>query len=268
MKSNSYETITVDHEGDLARVFLARPEVRNAFNETMIGELRHAFLALGDLPSLRAVVLGGQGDVFCAGADLEWMRRAQGKDEADNLEDARALAHMYRTIDECPVPVVGRLQKAAFGGALGLLAACDIVVAEAGTRLAFTEVRLGILPAVISSFVVAKIGPSQARRYFITGETFTAEQAPPGLVHEVVPAGQLDFKVNELIAGLREAAPGAVREVKALLRQTAGLSRDQALEFCARTIARVRVGSEAQAGLAAFLEKTRAPWRPASGMES
>jgi methylglutaconyl-CoA hydratase len=258
----AFSTIEVEHHGDWACVFLARPEVRNAFNETMIAELHRAFGDLGGRHELRALVLAGRGDVFCAGADVDWMRRAQGRDEAGNVADARAMADLYRTLDQCPVPVIARVQKAAFGGALGLLAACDIVVAESFTRLAFTEVRLGIVPAVISSFTVAKIGLSQARRYFLTGETFTAEQAPAGLVHEVVPKDQLDSKVGQLVAELREAAPGAVREIKNLLRQTAGLSRADALELCVQTIARVRVGEEARAGLAAFLQKSRAPWRP------
>ncbi len=265
MSPKPYTTLELEHHGDWAGVYLARPDVRNAFNETMIGELQQVLSQLGSQSGLRALVLGGRGDVFCAGADVDWMRRASDRDEAGNLADARAMATMYRTLDECPIPVIARVQKAAYGGALGLIAACDIVVAEAGARLAFTEVRLGILPAVISSFVVAKIGASQARRYFLTGETFAPEQAPAGLIHEVVPAGQLDQRVSQFVAALREAAPGAVREIKKLLRESAGLSRTEALDICTRTIARTRVGEEARFGLAAFLDKKRAPWRPVEG---
>lgn len=257
---SSFSTLKVDRHDDVVNVWLHRPDVRNAFNESMIAELKAAFQALGGEAGVKAIVLGGTGAVFCAGADVEWMRKAAGRDEAGNLADATAMAEMYRTIDECPVPVIARVQKAAYGGALGLLAVCDIVVAESGTRLAFTEVRLGIVPAVISSFTVAKIGLSQARRYFLTGETFTAEEAPPGLIHEVVPADRLDDQVQELVNQIREAGPQAVREIKLLLRQSVGLPRTQALELSTRTIARVRVGKEAQAGLSAFLSKKRPPW--------
>lgn len=262
MTTAPYKTIKAQGQNDVARVWLSRPEVRNAFNETMIAELKDAFEKFGRDATMRVIVLGGAGEVFCAGADVEWMRRAQDKDEAGNLADARTMADMYRTIDECPIPVIARVQKAAFGGALGLLAVCDIVVAEAGMRLGFTEVRLGIIPAVISTFTVAKIGLSQARRYFLTGESFTAEQSPAGLIHEIVPRSGLDDKVGEMVQALCEAGPMAVREIKLLLRQTAGLPRAQALELCASTIARIRVGKEAQAGLLAFLDKGKPPWLP------
>jgi methylglutaconyl-CoA hydratase len=261
VKPQAYTTITVEAHADWARVDLARPEVRNAFNETLIEELTRAFRDWGSRPELRAIVLGGRGDLFCAGADVDWMRRAQRRDEAGNLADASAMADMYRTVDECPLPVIARVHKAAFGGALGLIAVCDIVLAEAGTRLGFTEVRLGIIPAVISSFTVAKIGLAQARRYLLTGEKFTAENAPAGLIHEVVPQGALDDRIAGILHELRQAGPQAVREIKSLLRQTAGLPREQALDLCARTIARVRVSAEAQAGLQAFLSKTAPPWQ-------
>lgn len=260
MTQAPYQTIRVDTEGDVARVWLSRPEVRNAFNETMIAELRAAFESLGRDAALRAIVLGGTGAAFCAGADVEWMRRAMDLDEARNLADARAMAEMYRTIDLCPAPVIARVHKAAFGGALGLLAVCDLVVAEAGTRLGFTEVRLGIVPAVISTFTISKIGTSQARRYFLTGESFTAESAPAGLIHAVVPQGGLDEQVAEWVTGLRQAGPQAVREIKSLIRSVAGLPRAEALDLCVQTIARVRVGKEAMAGLRAFLDKGKPPW--------
>lgn len=262
MSAHTYTTLTVTSHDDWASVFLARPDVRNAFNEVMISELQDAFSKLGARTDLRALVLGGQGDVFCAGADVDWMRRAKDRTETDNVSDARAMAEMFRTLDECPLPVIARVQKAAFGGALGLIAGSDIVVAEAGTRMAFSEVRLGIVPAVISSFTVARIGLAQARRYFLTGEVFAAEAAPAGLVHEVVPAGGLDSKVTDILSQLREAAPGAVREIKKLLRDSSGLPRADVLELCARTIARVRVGEEARAGLSAFLDRKAAPWSP------
>ena len=262
MSALTYSTLNVTLHGDWASVLLGRPQVRNAFNEVMIRELQDAFSYLGADLERRAIVLGGQGDVFCAGADVEWMRSARDRSEADNVSDARAMAEMFRTIDECPIPVIARVHKAAFGGALGLLAVSDIVVAETGTKMAFSEVRLGIVPAVISSFTVAKIGAAQARRYFLTGETFTAENAPAGLIHEVVAASDLDDAVNGFLAQLRQAAPAAVREIKKLLRDSAGRSRADVLDLCARTIARVRVGDEARAGLTAFLDRLKAPWSP------
>jgi len=243
MTTTTYQTLRVTREGDVARVLLHRPDVRNAFNETMIAELTDVFEQLGADDSLCAIILGGEGRVFCAGADVDWMRR------------------MYRTIDECPVPVIARVQRAAFGGALGLLAACDVVVAEADAKLCFSEVRLGIIPAVISTFCIAKIGVAQARRYFLTAELFTAVTAPPGLIHEAVEPGALDTRIDEILASLRDSGPRAVREIKALIRAVAVAPRDEAIDLCVRTIARVRVSEEAQAGLRAFMDKTTPPWQ-------
>jgi methylglutaconyl-CoA hydratase len=206
-------------------------------------------------------VLGGEGKVFCAGADIHWMSEAIDSTEQENVADAKAMAHMYQTIDTCPVPVVGRVQRAAFGGAIGLISGCDIVVAETGTRLCFSEVKLGILPAVISSFSMAKIGVSAARRYFLTAEVFLAENAPAGLLHEIVPPDQLDSTVDEILNHILANGPCALRETKKLIPQVAESSRAEAIELCARTIARVRVSKEGQAGLRAFLNKTDPPWR-------
>jgi len=260
-----YETLNVVVQRDVARVWLNRPEVRNAFNERMISELTDAFTRLGRDSALRAVVLGGEGSVFCAGADVDWMRRSIDRTEEDNIADAEAMAAMYRTIDACPLPVIGRVQKAAFGGAIGLVAVCDIVVAEATARFCFSEVRLGIIPAVISTFSIAKIGPAQARRYFLTAEVFTAEDAPPGLVHEAVVEGELDKRIDAILDALRQCGPQAVRAIKSLIPKVVAQDRIAAIEQCAREIARVRVGAEAQAGLRAFLDKRTAPWVPGAG---
>jgi methylglutaconyl-CoA hydratase len=251
----------------VAHVRLNRPDVRNAFNEQMIAELTDVFTVLGREKGLRAVVLGGGGRVFCAGADVDWMRRSIDRTEADNVADARAMATMYRTIDECPLPVIGRVQGAAFGGAVGLVAVCDVAVAERPARFCFSEVRLGIVPAVISTFCIAKIGAAQARRYFLTAEVFTAEHAPAGLLHEVVEEGQLDSRIDQILNALRLCGPQAVREIKQLIPQVTALERAEAVALCARTIARVRVGDEAQNGLRAFLEKRSAPWVPDPGKE-
>jgi len=261
----TYETLSVKVDADVAHVRLNRPAVRNAFNERMITELTDAFTALGRERSLRAVVLGGEGSVFCAGADVDWMRRSKDRTEADNVADALAMATMYRTIDECPLPVIGRVQKAAFGGAIGLVAVCDVVVAERSTRFCFSEVRLGIVPAVISTFCIAKIGAAQARRYFLTAEVFTAPEAPAGLLHEIVAEGELDSRIDQIVNALRQCGPEAVREIKQLIPRVTALDRAQAVDLCARTIAKVRVGDEAQKGLRAFLDKRPAPWVPNSG---
>jgi methylglutaconyl-CoA hydratase len=257
----SYETLRVDIKNDVATVLLNRPEVRNAFNETMIAELTDAFTRLPEESSLRAIVLGGAGKVFCAGADIDWMRRSIQRSEADNIADARAMAAMYRCIDTCLLPVIGRVQKAAFGGAVGLMAVCDMVVADRDAKICFSETRLGIIPAVISTFSIAKIGVAQARRFFLTAEVFAAGEAPAGLVHMAVDASSLDTHVEQLVAALREAGPQATREIKALIPRVAALDSEQAVEDCVRTIARVRVSAEAQAGLRAFLDKTDPPWR-------
>jgi methylglutaconyl-CoA hydratase len=255
-----HSTLQVAFDRDVARVYLNRPPVRNAFNEEMIAELTSVFEELGSARGLRAVILGGTGSVFCAGADVDWMRRSRDRIEADNVADARAMAKMYRAIDECPLPVIARVQKAAFGGAVGLVAVSDIVVAEETASFCFSEVRLGIVPAVISSFCIAKIGVSQARRYFLTAEVFTAAQAPPGLVHVVAPEGGLDTQIDRLLDALRQCGPEAVRTIKGLIPRVAALDRQAAVDLCAETIARVRVGEEAQAGLRAFLDKKPAPW--------
>jgi methylglutaconyl-CoA hydratase len=256
-----YDTLSVERRGDVALVTLDRPEVRNAFNEAMIAELTDAFGRLGSDESLRAIVFGGSGGIFCAGADIAWMRRSADRNEKENVADAMAMATMYRTIDECAVPVVGAVRKAAFGGAIGLVAACDVVVASRGTKMAFSEVRLGIIPAVISVFVIPKIGPAAARRYFVTGEVFAAETAPSGLVHEVVPDEQVEAKVDEIVAAIRANGPHAAREAKRLVADVHGKARLQAIEECARWIARIRIGTEAQEGLRAFLEKREPTWR-------
>jgi methylglutaconyl-CoA hydratase len=253
-------------EGAIARVTLARPQVRNAFDATLIAELRAAFAALArEAPAeLRAVVLAGDGETFCAGADIGWMRAAMALDVEGNEQDAMAMAEMFEAIDTCPVPVITRVQGAALGGGMGLCAVSDLVVAESGARFGFTETRLGILPAVIAPFVIAKIGETHARALFPGGRRFDALRAQRiGLVHEVVEGDvALDLAVDAAIADILASGPNAVRAAKAIVREVRGLGHGSSKWHTARVIARHRTSPEAQEGFAAFTEKRRAAWSP------
>ena len=253
------KTIEVATRDGVLTVTLNRPDVRNAFNEVMIEELSHLFAGLPQ--DARIIVLTGAGPTFCAGADVQWMKKSKDYTEEQNAADARAMAHMYRTIDECPRPLVARVQGAALGGGSGLVACCDVVVAAEGTTFGFTEVRLGIVPANISTFVLPKIGARAARRYFLTGERFDAVEARRiGLVHEVVPAADLDARVGAIVAELQKCGPAAVATAKEIVREVSRLPRDQAIDYTVRTIARARVSPEGQEGLQAFLEKRKPRW--------
>jgi methylglutaconyl-CoA hydratase len=256
--------LRVERTGAFARVTLDRPHVRNAFNAELIGALRAAFDAFAsDGPDeLRGVVLAGEGPTFCAGADVEWMRASVGMTPEDNERDAESMQRMFDAIDACPVPVIARVQGAALGGGMGLCAVADIVVATPSTIFGFTETKLGIIPAVISTYVVPKIGESHARALFATGQQFDAERALRiGLVHEVVTdVTGLDARVEELLGELRSAGPTAVRAAKALLRELRGLAPDETRRHTVETIARQRTSAEGQAGLRAFLDRARPPW--------
>jgi methylglutaconyl-CoA hydratase len=262
--SGPTSTVRVERDGVTARVTLARPEVRNAFNDALIAELQGTFAALAkEAPeALRAVVLAGDGPVFCAGADVDWMRRSIGLSTEENERDAAALQAMLALIDGCPVPVVARVHGAALGGGMGLCAAADVVVAAADTTFGFTETKLGIIPAVISAFVVPKIGESHARALFTTGERFGAERARRiGLVHEVVSdEAALDQRIDEVLAELRSAGPLAARAAKALVRDLRTLSAEEASAETVRRIARLRTAAEGQEGLTAFVEKRPPVW--------
>jgi methylglutaconyl-CoA hydratase len=252
--------------GSIARVTLARPQVRNAFDATLIAELRAAFAALArEAPeALRAVVLAGDGETFSAGADIGWMRAAMALDVEGNEQDAMAMAEMFEAIDTCPVPVITRVQGAALGGGMGLCAVSDLVVAESGARFGFTETRLGILPAVIAPFVIAKIGETHARALFPGGRRFDALRAQRiGLVHEVVEGDvALDLAVDAAIADILASGPSAVRAAKAIVREVRGLGHGSSKWHTARVIARHRVSEEAREGFAAFSEKRPAAWSP------
>jgi methylglutaconyl-CoA hydratase len=253
--------VDVSLDGPVARVFLARPEVRNAFDGETVRELTDAIGASCERNDVRAIVLGGHGPAFSAGADLEWMRRAAGFDREQSLEDARSLAALFAAIDRSPKPVVARVQGAALGGGAGLVAAADIAVASDDARFGFTEVRLGLVPAVISPYVLQRIGLSAARELFLTGERFGAAKAAAiGLVHHVVAPDALDATVDARVSELLQAAPGAIAAAKALLRVVHGRAPEDVREATAALIADRRAGAEGQEGLRAFLEKRKPRW--------
>jgi methylglutaconyl-CoA hydratase len=263
------QAVRVDRTGPggaVARVTLDRPDVHNAFDAALIAELRAVFVALarGSATDLRAVVIAGAGPSFCAGADVAWMRAAAALDVEGNEQDAMAMADMFDALDTCPVPLIARVHGTALGGGMGLCAVADIVIAESGTRFGFTETRLGILPAVISPFVVAKIGESEARALFPGGRRFDAVRAQRiGLVHEVVEGeAALDAAVGQAIRDVLAAGPTAARAAKAIIREIRGLGHGSAKWHTARTIARQRVSAEAREGLAAFDERRPAAWVP------
>jgi methylglutaconyl-CoA hydratase len=255
----------------VARVTLARPDVHNAFNASLIAELRQTFalLAREGPTELRVVVLAGDGPSFCAGADVDWMRAAIRLDVEGNEQDAMAMADTLEAIDTCPVPVIARVHGAALGGGSGLCAVSDLVIAEAGAKFGFTETRLGILPAVISPFVIAKIGESHARALFPGGRRFDAVRAQRiGLVHEVVEGIEaLDAAVDQAVADVLASGPTAVRAAKAIVREVRGVGHGSAKWHTARVIARQRVSAEAQEGFSAFTEKRRPAWAPDSELD-
>jgi methylglutaconyl-CoA hydratase len=257
-----YRFLTTRRDGVVEYLTLNRPEVRNAFNPEMIAELTAwAGSTAGAAGTLRAVVLSGAGTSFCAGADAAWMAQTVGYSKAENLRDAMAAAQMFRALDELPVPVVGRVHGAAIGGGAGLAAVCDIVVADREAVFGFTEVRLGLVPAVISPFVLAKIGRSAGRELFLTGARFGATRAYElGLVHAVVPAAELDEKVSSYLAEIASGGPEATVSAKALIREVWGRGPDESAAITTRAIAARRISSEGQEGLKAFLDKRTPRW--------
>jgi methylglutaconyl-CoA hydratase len=256
------ETLQVEREGFVARVWLNRPDVRNAFNDGVIAELRGTFDALAADTSLRAIVLGGRGKAFCAGADLSWMKTMAGYTWEQNRADAQALADMLWAIYRCPVPVVGRIHGDCYAGGVGLAAVCDVLVAADGVQFCLSEARLGLLPATISPYVVRAMGEQAARRYCVTAERFSAAQAAAmGVVHEVCAADALDAKVGEIVAALVGNGPMALRACKALVQDVAGQPITAVLrEETARRIADVRASEEGREGVQSFLGKRKPAW--------
>jgi len=260
----TYEHLLTRREGAVEYLTLNRPDVRNAFNEHVIAELSRWAAAAHARPAgeVRAVVLAGAGKMFCAGADITWMSKTIDYTEDENLRDAAAMSAMFAALDTLPVPLVGRIHGAALGGGAGLAAVCDIVVADEQAIFGFTEVKLGIIPAVISPFALAKIGRSAARELFLTGARFSAARAKDiGLVHTVVPASELDAAVDRCLREILSAGPAAVAAAKALIPEVWGLGASDARPITAAAIAARRVAPEGQEGLRAFLEKRTPGWR-------
>lgn len=245
-----------------AEVWLNRPEVRNAFNDGVIAELMQAFGELGAEPHLRCITLAGRGKAFCAGADLNWMKAMAGYDWEGNRADAQALADMLHTLYTCPVPIVGRVHGDCYAGGVGLAAVCDVLVAAQGVQFCLSEARLGLLPATIGPYVLKAMGEQASRRYFITAERFSAEEAHRlGFVHECVPAEALDSRVQDLVQALVNNGPAAVKACKQLVQDVAGRPISGELRAdTARRIADIRVSDEGKAGIRSFLDKTTPPW--------
>jgi methylglutaconyl-CoA hydratase len=253
--------LRLTREGPVARVVLARPAVRNAFDDVLIAELAEAFGSLDEDKETRVVVLSGDGPSFCAGADISWMRKAGGYSREENEADAEKMARMLRAIDACSKPVVALVHGAAIGGGVGLVSAADIAIAAEGTVFSLAEVKLGILPSVISPYVLRAIGPRQARDLFLTGDRFDAREALRiGLVHAVVPATELEAAGTKKVESLLAAGPEAVAVAKRLIEQVTGMDPEEALPLTVRMIAERRASAEAKEGLSAFLEKRPPAW--------
>ncbi len=254
--------LTVAVQDRVARITLSRPEVRNAFNDEVITELTEAFQTLGQRDDVRAIVLAADGPAFCAGADLNWMRRMADYTRAENLADAAKLAEMLRVMYACPKPTVARVQGDVFAGGVGLVAACDMVVSVNTATYCLSEVKLGLIPATISPYVIRAMGARAAHRYFLTAERFSAAEAHRiGLVHEVVPADALDAKVDELLKALTSASPNAVRACKRLVQDVAGREITDALvEHTVAGIADIRASDEGREGVQSFLNKRKPSW--------
>lgn len=249
-------------EGGVLRLTLNRPEKSNAFDDEVIADLTQAFLGAAEDKAVRVVVLAANGKYFSAGGDLGWMQRMAGFSDAENLADARALARLMQSIDTCPKPVVARVQGSAFAGAVGLLACCDMVIAAPAAQFAITEVRLGLIPAVISPYVVRAIGVRQARRWSLTAERFSAAQAKEmGLVHELAEPEQLDAALQAQIDALLQASPAALAEAKSLLAFVDQPLSEAVIGETAARIARQRASADGREGVTSFLEKRQPSWR-------
>jgi methylglutaconyl-CoA hydratase len=257
-----YQSLDIMVADKVATITLNRPELRNAFNEASIAELALAFDEVGRNEMVRVVVLAANGPAFCAGADLNWMKKMAAYSHAENQADAARLADMLRTIYLCPKPVVARVQGDCYAGGMGLVAACDIVVAAEGVNFCLSEVKLGLIPATISPYVIKAMGEQASRRYFLTAERFDAREALRlGLAHEVAPPESLDTTVAAIVKALASNSPNAVREAKTLVREVANQSvTDALLADTANRIAAIRASDEGREGVASFLEKRKPAW--------
>jgi methylglutaconyl-CoA hydratase len=259
---DTYDTLEISVANKIATITLNRPQLRNAFNETAIADLTMAFDEVSQDADVRAIVLAANGPAFCAGADLHWMKQMAGYSYDENEADALRLADMLRTIYFSPKPTVAKVQGDCYAGGMGLVAACDIVIVSEGVNFCLSEVKLGLIPATISPYVIKAMGDQAARRYFLTAERFDAAEARRlGLAHEVVPADALDATVATITSALVNNSPNAVREAKKLVRDIAGLPIDDPLlADTAGRIAAIRASNEGKEGVAAFLEKRKPSW--------
>jgi len=261
-KNMTFETLELKREGFLATVTLNRPDVRNAFNETTIAELTQVFLSLDSDPSVRVVVLAANGPAFCAGADLNWMKKMADYTYEENLADAGQLAAMLSAIYHCSKPVIARVQGDCYAGGMGLLAACDIAVSVDTANFCLSEVKLGLIPATISPYVIRAMGEQAARRYFVTAERFSAQQAKAcGLIHELVTPELLDEKVTELVRQISANSPNAVMQAKRLVQTVAGQTlTPELVAATVKGIAEIRASDEGREGVRSFLEKRKPGW--------
>ena len=257
-----FHTLSITLGDHVATVTLNRPEVRNAFNDASIAELALAFDELGNNEHVRVIVLAANGPAFCAGADLNWMKKMAGYTEAENTADAAKLADMLHTIYLCPKPVVAKVQGDCYAGGMGLVAACDIAVAARDANFCLSEVKLGLIPATISPYVIRAMGENAARRYFLTAERFSAQEALRiGFVHDICAADALDAEVAAITASLVSNGPHAVAQAKVLVRDMAGHPvTDTLMMDTAERIAQIRASNEGREGVAAFLEKRKPSW--------
>ncbi len=263
--------VSIENAGKILRVRINRPEVRNAFNQDLIDDFQKVFSALAapennDMANIRAVVLQGEGAAFCGGGDLNWMRRSLTLSHEENLEDCRKLTRMFFTMDSCPVPMIGLVHGFAIGGGVGLLSVCDHVIAAENTTFSLSEVKLGLIPACIGPFVIAKIGVSQARSLFVSGERFKENKALQiNLVHETCAESELEIRAQKVIANILDGGPRAIVSAKFLVhtlsRELVGQDFQKSLDFAAAELAQLRVQPEAQEGVTAFLEKRAPSWK-------
>ena len=261
MTTSRYTVLEIEHAGPVAHVRLNRPDVRNAFNGAVVEELRRAFDELSALASARVVVLSGKGKSFSAGADLTWMQEQAALAPQQNEQSAAEMAAMFLSLARCNKPVVAKIHGHALGGGSGLAAAVDLAICASDTVFGLTEVKLGIVPAVISPFVIQKIGAGRARALFLTGERFDGKEAERiGLVHRAVPAAELDAAVEKTVTELLSSGPTAVASAKELIRAVAPLSLEDAIPVTSKWIAALRATSEAREGMSAFLEKRKPSW--------
>ena len=256
-----YNTILLNQMNGVAWLSLNRPEVHNAMNAEMIAELTEVFTSFDEAKDIRAVVLTGNGKSFCAGADLNYMKGIAEFGFDENVKDGKRLANLFRSIYDCPIPTIALVHGSAFGGANGLLAACDIVIAEFNTTFAFSEVKLGIAPATIAPFVIKRIGEFGAKELMMTGKRFKATEAKKwNLVNHVYDSEKDENPLNGILKQFESSAPEAVKETKILIKTILGKEIDEGIDFTSRLIAKLRASQEGQEGMAAFLEKRKPNW--------